>query len=94
MVSFFSYWHHAIGNKWGPPRFLLNQSLLEYVEFGALELVSIISSSSILEIMHPLFCWIPYSSMNILSNFQIFSHPAQPVGNRFNRIIVPACVEH
>ena len=43
MASFFSYWHRAIGSKWGPPRFLLNWSLLEYVKFGALELVLIVS---------------------------------------------------
>ena len=43
-------------NQVGPPRFELNRSLLEYVEFRALRLVSIISPSSELEIMHRFFC--------------------------------------
>ena len=61
MALFFSYWHRAIGRKCPPPpRFYLNKSLLEYVKFGALELVSIVSPLSELRIVHCLFCWIPY----------------------------------
>ena len=67
MASFFSYWHHAIGSKWG-----LNRSLLEYVEFGALGLVSIISPSSEIEIMNRFFCWIPYSLKNSMRTFENF----------------------
>ena len=52
---FFSYWHRAIGSKWAPPRFWLNGSLLEYVKFGALELISIVSPLSELRIMLRLF---------------------------------------
>ena len=55
MASFFSYWHRAIGRKWGPPRFWLNRSLLEYVKFKALELVSIVSPLSELGIVRCLF---------------------------------------
>ena len=50
-----SYWHRAIGSKWDPPRVWLNRSLLEYVEFGALGLVSIISPSSELGIERRFF---------------------------------------
>ena len=41
-------------------------------EFGALWLVSIISLSSELEIMHCFFCWIPYSLKNSLTKFENF----------------------
>ena len=68
MASFFSYWHRAIGSKWAPK--VLTQ--LEYVEFGSLGLVSIISPSFELEIMHRFFCWIPYSLKNTLKKFENF----------------------
>ena len=41
-------------------------------EFGALGLVSIISPSSELEIMHHFFCWIPYSLKNYLTKIENF----------------------
>ena len=41
-------------------------------EFGALGLVSIISPSSELEIMHRFFCWIPYSLNNPMKKFEKF----------------------
>ena len=41
-------------------------------EYGALGIVSIISPSSKLRIMHRFFCWIPYSSINIVSKFDNF----------------------
>ena len=41
-------------------------------EFGALGLISIISPSSELEIMHRFFCWIPYSLKNSLKIFENF----------------------
>ena len=59
---------------------------MEYVEFGALGLVSIISPSLELKIMHRFFCWIPYSLKNSLTKFENFLStestawkPAQPV---------------
>ena len=73
MDSFFNYWHRSIGSKWGPPRFYLNRSLLEYVELGALGLISIISPSSKLEIMRRFFYWIPYSLKNYLTKFENFA---------------------
>ena len=55
-------------------------------EFGALELVLIISPYSQLEIMHRFFCWIPYSLRNSLKKFENFLStestgwkPAHPV---------------
>ena len=39
----------------------------------------------------PFFSWIPYSSKNILSNFQNF---LEPVGIQFNRFIESVGVEH
>ena len=45
---------------------------MEYVEFGALRLISIISPSSEIKIMHSLFCWIPYSLKNSLKKFENF----------------------
>ena len=50
-------------------------------KFRALKLVLVISPSSELEIMYGFFCWIRYSSKNIISNFKIFSQSDRPVGN-------------
>ena len=72
MASFFSYLHHAIGCKWGPRRVYLNRSLLEYVEFGALGLVLIISPSSELGIECRFFFQIPYSLRKYLKKFENF----------------------
>ena len=63
-------------------------------EFGALWLLSIISLSSKLRIVHHFFLWNPCFSRNILSNFQIFSQPARPIGNRFIRFVGLTCIEH
>ena len=65
-------------------------------KFGAPKIVLVISHSSRLKIMRCFFFffWIPYSSRNIMSNFQIFSQSAQLVGNWFSRIIVPSCMKH
>ena len=41
-------------------------------EFEALGLVSIISPSSELEMMHRFFCWIPYSLKNSMKKFDNF----------------------
>ena len=49
------------------------------LRFGALGLVLIIAPSFKLGIAHHFFSWIPYSSRNILSNFQDFLQPVQPV---------------
>ena len=43
-----------------PPKGLAQSEFMEYVKFGALELVSIVSPLSELRIVHCLFCWIPY----------------------------------
>ena len=58
-----------------PSRFQFNQSLLEYVKFGALELVSIVSPWSKLKIVHYLFCWIPYLPRKYLLKFHNFCQP-------------------
>ena len=79
MASFFSYWHRAIGRKWGSPRFWLNWSLLEYVKFGALEFVSIVSPFSELEIVRRLFCWIPYLPRRLLLKIHNFCQPFELV---------------
>ena len=45
----------------------------------------------------PFFSWIPHSSRNILSNFQIFLQPVRPVGirfSRFSRFIESTGVKH
>ena len=47
-------------------------------ELGALGLVSIISPSSELEIMHRFFCWISYSLKNYLKKFGIFLSTVLP----------------
>ena len=59
---------------------------MEYVKFGGLGLVSIISPSSELKTMYHFFCWIPYSLNNSLTKFDNFLstestgwEPAQPV---------------
>ena len=61
------------------------------LRFGALGLVLIVSPSSKLGIKNRFFLWIPYSSRNILSNFQNF---LQLLGIQFNRFIESAGVEH
>ena len=75
MASFFSYYHSAIGSKWGPPRFWLNRSLLEYVKFEALTLVLIVSTLSELRIMRCLFFWIPYLPRRFLLKIHNFFQP-------------------
>ena len=42
----------------------------------------------------PFFSWIPHSSRNILSNFQISLQPVRPVRIRFSRFIESAGVKH
>ena len=44
-----------------PPKGLAQSEFMEYVKFGALELVSIVSPFSELRIVHCLFFWISYS---------------------------------
>ena len=68
----FFYWHRAIGSKWGPPRFWLIRSLLEYVKFGALEIVLIVSPLSELRIMCHLFCCILYFPRSFLLKIHNF----------------------
>ena len=53
-------------------------------EYGALGLVSIISPSSELGIAHRFFCWITYSSRNIVSKYEYFYQPLKLMVNRFN----------
>ena len=53
-------------------KFQFTQNSLKQSEFGEFGLVSIISPSSKLEIMHSLFCWIPYSLKNSLTKFENF----------------------
>ena len=57
----------------GSPK--LDRSLLEYVKFGALELVSIVSPLSELGIMDHLFCWIPYFPRRFLLKIHNFCQP-------------------
>ena len=41
-----SYCHRAIGSKWRPPKGLAQSEFMDYVKFGTLELVSIVSPLS------------------------------------------------
>ena len=89
--SFFSYWHHSIGRKWVPPRFWLNQNLLEYVKFRALKLVSIVSPLSELGIVHRFFCWIPY----LPRRFMLKIHNLfQPLTNWFDWFVGAVRIQH
>ena len=76
-MGIFFYWHQVIGSKCPPPLqgCRLNQSLLEYVKFGALELVSIVSPLFELGIIFHLFCWIPYSPRRFLLKIHNFFQP-------------------
>ena len=62
----------------GPQSFSSARVHRSRFEYRALGLVSIISPSSELGIMHH-FLWTPYSSSNILSKFKIFSQSVRPV---------------
>ena len=64
------------------------------LRFEALGLVLIIAPSFKLGIVYHFFSWIPYSSRNILSNFQDFLQPVRPVDIRFSRFIESAGVKH
>ena len=70
-----SYWHRAIGSKWRPPKGLAQSEFMEYVKFGALELVSIVSPLSELRIVHCLFFWIPYSPRRFMLKIHNFGQP-------------------
>ena len=75
----------------GPPRFWLNQNLLEYVKFGALELVSIVSPLSELGIVSRLFCWIPYFPKRFLLKIpNFFDH----LTNRFDWFVGAVRIQH
>ena len=65
-----------------PPKGLAQSEFMEYVKFGALELVSIVSPLSKFRIVHCLSCWIPDFVRKILKIFQIFSQPSGPVGKK------------
>ena len=58
-----------------PPKGLAQSEFMEYVKFGALELVSIVSPLSELRIVHCLFCWIPYSPRRFMLKIHNFGEP-------------------
>ena len=58
-----------------PPKGLAQSKFMEYVKFGALELVSIVYPLSKLRIVHCLFCWIPYLLRRFMLKFQNFCQP-------------------
>ena len=58
-----------------PPKGLAQSEFMEYVKFGALELVSIVSPFSKLRIVHCLFCWIPYSERRFMLKIHNFCQP-------------------
>ena len=58
-----------------PPKGLAQSEFMEYVKFGALELVLIISPLSELIIVHCLFFWIPYSPRRFMLKIHNFRQP-------------------
>ena len=46
----------------------------------ALFLIWVSSHSYGVRIVHPCFCWVPYSVSNFITNFEIFSQPTRPIG--------------
>ena len=58
-----------------PPKGLAQSEFMEYVKFGALELVSIVSPLSKLKIVHCLFFWIPYSPRRLMLKIHNFGQP-------------------
>ena len=58
-----------------PPKGLAQSEFMEYVKFGALELVSIVSPFSELRIVHCLFCSIPYSPRRLMLKIHNFGQP-------------------
>ena len=58
-----------------PPKGLAQSEFMEYVKFGALELVSIVSPFSELRIVHCLFCWIPYLPRMFMLKIHNFGQP-------------------
>ena len=58
-----------------PPKGLAQSEFMEYVKFGALELVSIVSPLSELRIVHCLFCWIPYFPRRSMLKIYNFGQP-------------------
>ena len=58
-----------------PPKGLAQSEFMEYVKFGALELVSIVSPLSELRIVHCLFCWISYSPRRFTLKIHNFGQP-------------------
>ena len=63
-----------------PPKGLAQSEFMEYVKFGALELVSIVSPLSELGIELRLSCWIPDFVRKVLKIFEIFCQPSGLVG--------------
>ena len=58
-----------------PPKGLAQSEFIEYVKFGALELVSNVSPLSELRIVHYLFCWIPYLPSRFMLKIHNFGQP-------------------
>ena len=70
-----SYWHRVIGSKWRPPKGLAQSEFMEYVKFGALNLVSIVSPLFELRIVHCLFFWILYFPRRFMLKIHNFGQP-------------------
>ena len=58
-----------------PPKGLAQSEFMEYVKFGALELLSNVSPLSKLRIVHCLFCWIPYFPRRFILKIHNFGQP-------------------
>ena len=56
----------------GAPEVLTQSEFIRVCRIRSTWSCSIISPSSKLEIMHHLFCWIPYSLKNVLKKFKNF----------------------
>ena len=58
-----------------PPKGLAQSEFMEYVKFGALDLVSIVSPLSELRIVHCFFFWNPYSPRRFMLKIHNFGQP-------------------
>ena len=74
-----------------PPKGLAQSEFMEYVKFGALELVSIVSPLSELGIVHCLVCVIPY----LPRRFMLKIHNlVNRLINRFDWFVDVVCIQH
>ena len=58
-----------------PPKGFAQPEFMDYVKFGALELVSIVSPLTELRFVHCLFCWISYFPRRFMLKIHNFFQP-------------------